>query len=120
MVEALTTVIVDSDVSRQSNSTTKKPAFDICILAVLRSTFYCGGGIYCLYIVDRYINNCGMVLLGIGETTACGWFYALEKQEAKVGAEAMSIYRARYFMSYYCHYMFHYLVMMLVYLYLLH
>ena len=55
---------------------TEKTACSIRILAGVYSTFYCGGGYYRLDIADRYINNYGMILLGV-------WFYALERQAAK-------------------------------------
>ena len=65
LVEALTTVIVDSDVGRALGAKHSVVSLATCIAGAGLSSIYClGSGLYWLDIVDRYINNYGMVFLG--------------------------------------------------------
>ena len=44
-------------------------------------------GLVTLDIVDNYINNWGMVLIGTLECFAVGWVYKIDEQYAKVLAK---------------------------------
>lgn len=64
------------------------------------SFLYCfDTGFYWLDLVDFYINNYGMVLLGICETGACGWWYSYELIEGQIGKKSANIYRFGYWTS---------------------
>merc|ERR1719273_2437354 len=72
----------------------------ICCAGALVSCLYCfDTGFYWLDIVDFYINNYGMVFLGICEAGACGWFYSYEVIEGKIGKMSADIYRYGYWGS---------------------
>ena len=72
LVEAVNTVIVD----RNSNISVRKVAFYVCGLAFLMgSIFATRAGLYFLDIVDHFITNFGLILVGIFECIAVGWLY---------------------------------------------
>ena len=101
MVEAVSTVIDDSDLNRYRLqwSRTKISAL-ICVVGAFCSSLYCfDTGLYWLDVVDRYINNYGMVFLGICETGATGWFYRYDLIEEQIGVVSASLYRLGYWFS---------------------
>jgi neurotransmitter:Na+ symporter, NSS family len=72
LVEAVNTVISD----KNKNISTKKIALGVCSLAfVLGIIFTTGAGLYFLDIVDHFVTNFGLVLVGIFQCLAVGWAY---------------------------------------------
>jgi len=70
------------------------------VAGALGSFLYCfDTGFWWLDLVDFYINNYGMVFLGICETGACGWWYSYEIIEGKIGKKSANIYRFGYWGS---------------------
>ena len=101
MVEAVSTVIDDSEFNqyRLKRSRTKISTV-ICIAGAFVSILYCfDTGFYWLDLVDFYINNYGMVFLGICETGACGWYYSYDLIHDKIGRMSADIYRYGYWAS---------------------
>jgi len=101
IVEAISTVIVDSDLNiyRLKWSRTKVSAI-LCVAGAFGSSLYCfDTGLLWLDIVDHYINNYGMIFLGICEAGACGWFYSYNKIESKIGVESATLYRLGFWIS---------------------
>jgi len=101
MVEAVSTVIDDSDFNKYKLQWSRmKISTVICVAGALCSCMYCfDTGFYWLDLVDFYINNYGMVFLGICETGACGWFYSYELIDAKIGKTSSDMYRYGYWTS---------------------
>ena len=101
IVEAISTVIADSDLNkyRLKWSRTKISAA-LCIVGAFGSSLYCfDTGLYWLDLVDHYINQYGMVFLGICEAGACGWFYRYDLIEEKIGVISTNLYRFGYWFS---------------------
>merc|ERR1712228_28178 len=101
IVEAISTVIVDSDLNiyRLQWSRTKVSAV-LCVCGAFGSSLYCfDTGLLWLDVVDHYINNYGMIFLGICEAGACGWFYSYHKIESKIGVESATLYRLGFWIS---------------------
>merc|ERR1719295_1897818 len=101
MVEAISTVIYDSDLNvyRLKWSRTRISTV-ICVAGAMVSVLYCfDTGFYWLDLVDFYINNYGMVFLGICETAACGWYYSYDLIHEKIGRMSADIYRFGYWAS---------------------
>jgi len=101
ITEAICTVIYDADVNTYRWKLTKPQISGVtCVAGCIGSMLFCfDTGMYWLDIVDYYINNYGMVLLGILETSACGWFYGYDRIEAKLGKECTYYYRAGFWAS---------------------
>merc|ERR1712141_572298 len=101
MVEAVSTVIDDSDFNKYKLKWSRMKISTVrCTTGMLGSSLYCfDTGFYWLDIVDFYINNYGMVFLGICETGACGWFYSYEIIDAKIGKMSSDMYRYGYWTS---------------------
>jgi NSS family neurotransmitter:Na+ symporter len=56
-----------------------------CILGFLAGLIFCtGSGIYWLDIVDHWTNNYGLVVVGLLECLAIGWFYGTGKLKAYI------------------------------------
>ena len=101
IVEAISTVIADSDMNlyRLKWSRTKISAV-LCLAGAFGSSLYCfDTGLYWLDLVDHWINQYGMVFLGICEAGACGWFYRYDLIESKIGVISANLYRIGYFFS---------------------
>merc|ERR1712113_43837 len=72
----------------------------LCLVGAFGSSLYCfDTGLYWLDLVDHWINQYGMVFLGICEAGACGWFYSYDLIEAKIGRLSSNIYRYGYWLS---------------------
>eukprot|EP01084_Bolivina_argentea_P212768 361596_1 len=98
MVEAISTVIADSDMNlyRLKWSRPKISAV-ICVAGAFCSSLFCfDTGLFWLDMVDRYINNYGMVFIGICESGATGWFYKYRIIESKIGKKSANLYRISY------------------------
>jgi len=101
MVEAVSTVFFDSDLNTyRLKWSRQKISMAICICGAFTSSLYCfDTGFYWLDVVDLYINNYGMVFLGICETGACGWFYQYHIIENQIGAISANLYRMGFWFS---------------------
>ena len=101
IVEAISTVIYDSDLNKYRLKWTRMMISTVlCIAGAIGSALYCfDTGFYWLDLVDFYINNYGMVFLGICETAACGWFYSYDLIHEKIGRKSADIYRFGYWFS---------------------
>ncbi|XP_063675135.1 sodium-dependent dopamine transporter-like isoform X3 [Bolinopsis microptera] len=64
-----------------------------CIVGWLAGLLYCydSGTVY-LDIIDNYLNNWGMVLIGTLECFAVGWVYKIEDQYKQVGKLSVMVY----------------------------
>merc|ERR1719334_1040639 len=101
MIEAVSTVIDDSEFNQEKLGWSRlKISTVVCIAGSLGSCLFCfDTGFYWLDLVDFYINNYGMVFLGICEAGACGWFYSYDLIEAKIGKVSADVYRYGYWAS---------------------
>jgi len=71
-----------------------------CTIAFLGGFLYFfDSGLVFLDIVDRYINNWGMVLIGMLECFAVGWVYQIDLQYKAVGRKATLIYDIGFFLT---------------------
>ncbi|NOZ80440.1 MAG: sodium-dependent transporter [DPANN group archaeon] len=76
LVEAVDTVIKD----RFRDMSTKKIAFGVCLTAFVFGTlFVTHAGLYFLDIVDHFVTNFGLVLVGLFEAIAVGWVYGARR-----------------------------------------
>ncbi len=76
LVEAVTTVISDKypHVRKQSLS------MYVCAAGFVSGIIYTTcAGLYYLDIVDHFVTNCGLILVGLLEVVAIGWLYGAEK-----------------------------------------
>jgi len=99
MVEAVTTVIFDSDLNTYRLKWSRpKLSGAICLLGAFVSSLYCfDTGLHWLDIIDRFINEYGMVFIGTLEAAACGWFYSYDIINSKIGLVSATLYRGGYF-----------------------
>jgi neurotransmitter:Na+ symporter, NSS family len=80
LVESVDTVITD-----RSGVKTKEIAFVICGLAFLLGIiFTTQAGLYLLDIVDHFVTNFGLVLVGIFTCLSVGWVYGAENLRAYI------------------------------------
>ena len=71
---------VSASISDKFKVSAKKTTIVICIVASLISLiFVTGAGLAFLDIVDYYANNINLVLIGVLETLAAGWFFKTGK-----------------------------------------
>ena len=101
IVEAISTVIADSDLNKYKLkwSRTKISAI-ICICGAFGSSLYCfDTGLFWLDLIDHYINEYGMIFLGICESTAVGWFYRYDLITNNIGQISANLYRCGFFFS---------------------
>lgn len=71
-----------------------------CTIAFLGGFLYFfDSGLVFLDIVDRYINNWGMVLIGMLECFAVGWVYQIDLQYKAVGRTATLVYDLVFFLA---------------------
>lgn len=76
LVEAVNTSFEDK--YKKPNKT--KISFFVCLVGFLLGViFVTGAGIYFLDIVDHFITDYGLILVGILESVAVGWVYGPEK-----------------------------------------
>ena len=102
LIEALATVIYDSDLNKHRLQLSRpKITGAMCMCGFFGSCLFTfDSGMFWLDIVDRYVNNYGMIFLGFCETAACGWFYAFSSTiNQKIGQTSANIYRAGFFCS---------------------
>ncbi len=76
LIEGVNAVIAD----RQKNPNSKKIALLTCSTAfVLGIIFTTGAGLYILDIVDHFVTNYVIILVGLFTSIAVGWVYGAEK-----------------------------------------
>lgn len=76
LVEAVTTVIRD----KIKNAKREIVAFIVCLFGFLGGIIYTtNGGLYFLDIVDHFVTNYNLILIGILECIAVGWIYGADK-----------------------------------------
>ena len=74
IVEAIVSSLID-----KLNRPRKVITSFFCIFAFLLSLFFTtGAGLYILDIVDHYINNFGIVFVGLIEVILLGWFFDIK------------------------------------------
>jgi len=72
LVEAVNTVIAD----KAKKAAKQKIAFYVCFSAfVLGIIFTTNAGLYLLDVVDHFVTNFGLIMVGIFECIAIGWVY---------------------------------------------
>jgi len=87
LVEAVNTVISD----RVPNLSKQKIAFYVCSTAfVLGIAFTTNAGLYFLDVVDHFVTNFGLVMVGIFECIAIGWVYKASKLRAFINEVSSS------------------------------
>jgi neurotransmitter:Na+ symporter, NSS family len=76
LVEAVNTSIAD----KYHKPKKRRIAFWVCLVSFLMGTIYVtGAGLYFLDIVDHYVTNYSLILVGIFECVAVGWIYGAGK-----------------------------------------
>jgi NSS family neurotransmitter:Na+ symporter len=76
LVEAVNTVFTD----KYKKSKTKEVAFIVCTVAfIIGILFTTGAGLYLLDIVDHFVINYGLIIVGIFQCIAIGWIYGADK-----------------------------------------
>ena len=71
---------VSASISDKFKADAKKTTIIICLIAsAISLVFVTGAGLALLDIVDYYANNINLVLIGILETIAAGWFFKTGK-----------------------------------------
>lgn len=83
LVEAVNTTIFD-----RSNGTSKSViAFLVCFVAFLLGIlFTTNAGLYFLDVIDHYVVNTGLILVGLLQVLAIGWIYGADKLRAYINA----------------------------------
>lgn len=83
LVEAVNTVIAD----RASKLAKHKIAFYVCFAAFLLGIlFTTNAGLYFLDVIDHFVSNFGLVLVGIFECLAIGWIYGAERMRQYINS----------------------------------
>lgn len=93
MIEAITTVMGDTQVARRmkwSKEDITKWTCGVSFLIGSLYTFDTGFGWF--DIVDHYVNSYCLLFVGFLECVSTGWVYQCDKQAEKVGASSIIIY----------------------------
>lgn len=78
LVEAVNTAIADTDNKRKWK--TYKVAFVVCLIGFLAGIiFTTGAGLYFLDIVDHFVTNYNLIIIGILQAVLVGWVYGADK-----------------------------------------
>jgi len=81
LVEAINTVISD----RAKKVAKDKIAFYVCMTAFLLGiVFTTQAGLYILDVVDHFVTNFGLIMVGIFECIAIGWIYKAHRLRAYI------------------------------------
>ena len=87
LVEAISTVIADEVHRRSTEINRSMIAFLVCFAGFLSGIIYSTrGGLYFLDIVDHYITSYGLVLVGLLQAIALGWFYNIKEFRAYINS----------------------------------
>jgi len=93
MIEAVTTVIGDTQVARRMHWRKEMVTANVCVVAfLLAALFTFDTGLFWLDIIDWYINSYGLLITGVLECIAVGWIYKIEVQIEKMGMKPVVIY----------------------------
>jgi len=80
LVEAIATTIRD-----KTKISKEKIALIVCALGFLAGVVYTtNGGLYILDIVDHFVTNINLIVIGILECIAVGWIFGAEKMRAYI------------------------------------
>ena len=80
LVEAINTTILDKTKMKKQHI-----ALIVCVLGFLAGIIYTtNGGLYILDIVDHFLTNVSLIVIGILECIAIGWIYGAEKMRKYV------------------------------------
>jgi len=97
MVEACSTCLADTDLIRKRGYTRPQISSGVCIIGFMCSLIFCADtGFYYLDIVDHYVNEYGMIFIGMMECIAVGWVFRSEVSVAKVGDKAFRLWAMFY------------------------
>lgn len=76
LVEAITTAIADELQRRAGEVNHSVVALVVCVGCFLQGLLYTtGAGLYFLDLVDHYVNNYNLVVVGLLQAIAVGWFF---------------------------------------------
>lgn len=93
LVEAVTTVIGDSQVAKRMKWTKSGISMVVCLaLFFIGTLFTFDTGLGWLDIVDYYVNSFCLLLVGFFECVATGWVYKCDEQAKAVGGTSIAIY----------------------------
>lgn len=93
LAECMVTFIKDCWIGLKYRPKTWMIVLPTCIVGLLAGLLYCfSSGIIYLDIIDNYLNNWGMVLIGTLECFAVGWVYKIDDQYKKVGRLSVLVY----------------------------
>jgi SNF family Na+-dependent transporter len=93
LVEASVTALADSRAF--SHIKQMHVAAAACLLGAVLGAFYSTNlGLYLLDVVDYFINNVAMLLVGLMEAIAGGWVYGIAQQKEEVGNTAVYVFAA--------------------------
>lgn len=97
MVEAVSTALADTDYIRGKAYTRAQISSAVSALAFMFALVFCADtGSFWLDIVDHYINEYGMLLIGGLECAALGWVYRNDVGAKVVGQKAMNTWAGFY------------------------
>ena len=83
LVEGVNTVFAD----RASKTSQKKIAFYVCsVAALIGIIFTTNAGLYLLDIVDHFVTNFTLVLVGLFQCLTVGWVYGADKLRAYINS----------------------------------
>lgn len=83
LVESVNAVLVDS----ASKVARHKIAFYVCFAAfILGILFTTNAGLYFLDVIDHFVSNFGLILVGIFECVAIGWIYGAERMRQYINS----------------------------------
>ena len=87
LVEGISTAFSD-----KFGTNKKKTTITICVIAGIISLIYAtGGGLAVLDIVDNWCNSFTLILVGVIETIAIGWFYNTNKVIGEINRNTKKI-----------------------------
>jgi len=100
MIIAFTTVLDDAWFSKKLPL--KKPVVSAIVCGVgflLGFVFLFDTGYYFMDIVDNYLSNWCLMLIGFVQAVACGWFYQAPYQFRRVGKFSVALYDLCFFVA---------------------
>ncbi|KAL5257787.1 hypothetical protein ACHWQZ_G012652 [Mnemiopsis leidyi] len=93
LCECMVTFLKDCWIGLRWRPKTWMVVLTTCIVGFLAGFLYLfNSGIIYLDIIDNYINNWGMVLIGTLECFAVGWVHKIDEQDQKVGKLSVRLY----------------------------
>jgi len=93
LVEAVTTVVGDSQLALRMAWSKPGISLFVCLLLFMIGTLFTADtGMDWLDIVDYYVNQFNLLLVGFFECLATGWIFGMDKQIEAVGQKSITIY----------------------------